>query len=65
MAGFAVLCSGRSSARAYVVQRKLADRRTRRITIGPEVLAHALTTGTNEAQDRVPRARARLRRGEP
>src|ERR1700730_2997652 len=35
LVGFAILCSGRSSTRSYVVQRKLADRRTRRVTVAP------------------------------
>jgi len=33
--GFAVLCSGVSSAKSYVVQRDLPDGRSRRVTIGP------------------------------
>jgi hypothetical protein len=32
--GFGVLCSGLSNARTFIVQRTLADGRSRRVTIG-------------------------------
>jgi integrase len=33
--GLGVLCSGTTTSKTFVVQHKLADRRTRRITVGP------------------------------
>src|SRR3954447_14771379 len=33
--GFAVLCSGTTSAKTYIVQRTLPDGRNRRLTVGP------------------------------
>ena len=35
ISGFGVLVSGVTSAKTYIVQHKLANRNTRRVTVGP------------------------------
>jgi integrase len=48
--GFAVLCSGVSTTKSYIVQRDLPDGRTRRVTVG-SVSEIALDVARNRAAD--------------
>src|SRR3954469_23718336 len=56
--GFGVLCSGKTNAKTYVVQRDLPDGRTRRVT-----LAAANVIALDEARRRAQAALAELYRG--
>jgi hypothetical protein len=58
MRGFGVLCSGKTNAKTYVVQRDLPDGRTRRVTI-----AAANVISLDEARRRAQATLAELYRG--
>ncbi len=53
LTGFGVLCSGKTRAKTFIVQRRLPDGRTRRVTIGPTNVFTDIAVARKEAEGKL------------